>query len=154
MAGNYRYISEEQKRLVLTMSLRGMTAKAIKDATGICERSTYRVRSTWNSSGQVVRHSLNHGRPRALTALEVLVCYDPNFQPFFFDALIAVVDKFIYLVSGESRWAKTRYIRERVEICSLCHLWYRDWHNHHHQSIVSAGIYKEEGEPVVIGWYM
>jgi hypothetical protein len=37
MAGNYHHISEEQKRLVLTMSLRGMTVKAIKDATGICE---------------------------------------------------------------------------------------------------------------------
>jgi len=34
MAGNYHNISEEQKQLVLAMSLRGMTAKAIKDTTG------------------------------------------------------------------------------------------------------------------------
>ena len=35
MAGNYRYISEQEKKLVLTMSLRGMKVKDIELATGI-----------------------------------------------------------------------------------------------------------------------
>jgi hypothetical protein len=35
MSGNSRYIPEEQKKLVLMMSLRGMTNKDIEIATGI-----------------------------------------------------------------------------------------------------------------------
>ena len=71
--GNYRFISEEQKRLVLAMSLRGVKVKDIVSTTGICKRSVCRVRSTWKATGEVVRHSLDNGRPRILSSLEVLV---------------------------------------------------------------------------------
>jgi transposase len=71
--GNYRFISEEQKRLVLTMSLRGMKVKDIVNMTGICKRSVCRVRSTWKATGEVVRPSLDYGRPRILSSLEISV---------------------------------------------------------------------------------
>jgi hypothetical protein len=39
MAGNFHHIPEEQKKLVLTMSLRGMKNTNIKIATGIKTRT-------------------------------------------------------------------------------------------------------------------
>ncbi|PPQ97047.1 hypothetical protein CVT26_001270 [Gymnopilus dilepis] len=69
--GNYRYIPEPQKELVLTMSLRGMKVKDIVDATGMCKRTVCRVRSTWKATGKVVRKPLHTGRPRKLTALHI-----------------------------------------------------------------------------------
>ena len=45
MPGNYRYIPEEQKKFVLTMLLRGMSAIKIEKATGICKQSVYRIQS-------------------------------------------------------------------------------------------------------------
>ena len=55
MAGNYRYISEQEKKLVITMSLRGMKVKDIELATGIACRTIKRWRSLWKSTGKVVR---------------------------------------------------------------------------------------------------
>ena len=77
MAGNFRYIPEEQKKLVLTMSLRGMKNREIEAATGIKTRTIRRLISLWKSTGQVVKHPLETGRPRELTSLEVSVrlCY-------------------------------------------------------------------------------
>jgi hypothetical protein len=72
--GNYRFISEEQKQLVLTMSLRGALIKNIVSTTGICKRSVCRVLSTWRATGEVVRRrSLDNGRHRILSSLEVSV---------------------------------------------------------------------------------
>ncbi|KAF8954675.1 Homeodomain-like protein [Flammula alnicola] len=68
---SYRYIPEEQKQLVLTMSLRGMRVKDIVKATGICRRTVARIKGTWKSTGEVVRKSLENGRPRVLSSLEV-----------------------------------------------------------------------------------
>ena len=73
MAGNYQYISEQEKKLVITMSLCGMKVKDIELATGIACHTIKRWRSLWKSTGKVVRHPLERGRPRVLTSLEVLV---------------------------------------------------------------------------------
>jgi len=75
MSGNYCFISAEEKRLVLTMSLRGMMVKEIVSATGICKRTVCRIRSTWRDTGDVVRRSLENGRPWSLSSLEVSVCH-------------------------------------------------------------------------------
>jgi transposase len=75
MPGNYRYISEERKKLVLTMSLRGMKTRDIEHATGIKCRTIRRFISMWKSTGEVVKHPLETGRPRVLTSLEVLVSH-------------------------------------------------------------------------------
>jgi hypothetical protein len=45
MPGNYRYIPEEQKKLVLTMSLRGMSASKIEKATGILLNQEWKVQT-------------------------------------------------------------------------------------------------------------
>jgi hypothetical protein len=74
MAGNFRYIPEEQKKLVLTMSLRGMNNKEIEIATGIKTRTIRRLISLWKSTGQVVKCPAERGRPQGLTSLEVAVC--------------------------------------------------------------------------------
>ncbi|KIJ92814.1 hypothetical protein K443DRAFT_67220, partial [Laccaria amethystina LaAM-08-1] len=68
--GNYRFISAEQKWLVLMMSLRGMMVRDIVSATRICKGTVCRVRSTWKDTGGVVRRSLENGRPRSLSSLE------------------------------------------------------------------------------------
>jgi len=70
----YHYIPEEQKWLVLTMSLRGMKVNDIKEATGMGQRTIARIRSNWKSTGGVVRKSLENGWPRELSSLEVTVC--------------------------------------------------------------------------------
>ena len=57
MVGHYRYISEEEKKLVLTMSLRGMKAKDIELATGIKCRTLRWLISLWKSTGEVVKHT-------------------------------------------------------------------------------------------------
>ncbi|PPQ97475.1 hypothetical protein CVT26_002823 [Gymnopilus dilepis] len=69
--GNYRYIPEEQKKLIITMSLRGMKVKDIVSATGICKTTVCGVRRMWKATGEVVAKPLDNGRPRVLTALEV-----------------------------------------------------------------------------------
>ena len=71
--GNYRYIPEEQKKLIITMSLRGMKVKDIVSATGICKTTVCGVRRMWKATGEVVAKPLDNGRPRVLTALEVSV---------------------------------------------------------------------------------
>ncbi|KAF8801315.1 hypothetical protein BYT27DRAFT_7198399 [Phlegmacium glaucopus] len=43
--GNYRFIPEEQKKLVITMLDRGLTPADVENATGI------KVRTVCNSSG-------------------------------------------------------------------------------------------------------
>jgi hypothetical protein len=79
MPGNFRYIPEEKKKLLLTMSLRGMKTKEIEDATGICSRTIRQVTNLWKLTGEVVRHPLERGRPRILTSIEVLVSPGPSF---------------------------------------------------------------------------
>jgi transposase len=70
----YHYIHEAQKQLVLTMSLRGMKVKDIMEATGMSRMTIFRIKSNWENTGRVVRKSLDNGRPRALSTLEVSVC--------------------------------------------------------------------------------
>jgi hypothetical protein len=74
MAGNFHYIPEEQKKLILTMSLRGMSNHGIEIATGIKTRTIRRLIKLWKLTGQVVKHPLEGGRPRALTS-QVSVCF-------------------------------------------------------------------------------
>ncbi|KAF8803807.1 hypothetical protein BYT27DRAFT_7108568 [Phlegmacium glaucopus] len=69
--GAYRYIPEEQKQLVLTMCLRGMKVNDIVEATGMGRTTILRIKRNWRSTGRVVRKSLEHGRPRVLSSLEV-----------------------------------------------------------------------------------
>jgi uncharacterized protein YerC len=71
--GTYRYIPEEQKQLILTMCLRGMKVKDIVEATGMSRTTIFRVKRNWGFIGRVVRKSLEHGRPRVLSSLEVSV---------------------------------------------------------------------------------
>ena len=71
--GNYQFISEEQKQLVLTMSLQGVLIKNIVSTIGICKWTVCRVLSTWRATGKVVRHSLDDGRHRILSTLEISV---------------------------------------------------------------------------------
>jgi hypothetical protein len=79
MPGNFRYIPEEKKKLILTMSLRGMKTKEIEDATGITSRTIRRVTNLWKLTGEVVKRPLERGRPRILTSIEVLVSPEPTF---------------------------------------------------------------------------
>ncbi len=74
MAGNFHYIPEEQKKLILIMSLRGMSNQEIEIATGIKTWTIRRLIRLWKFTGQVVKHPLERGRPRALKSLEVSVC--------------------------------------------------------------------------------
>ena len=76
---NFRYISEEQKKLVVIMSIRGMSCKEIEKATGIGVRAIQCVKKLWRSSGKVVNKALDIGRPHILTSLEVSVCGFPIF---------------------------------------------------------------------------
>ena len=71
--GNYRFISEEQKRLVITMLDRGQTPTSIENATGISACTVRRVRWLWLSTGRVIKSPLEKGRQRILTLLEVSV---------------------------------------------------------------------------------
>jgi transposase len=71
--GNYRYIPDAQKQLILTMSLRGTATKEIATATGVSPRTISRILRLWKTTGQTAKHSLDKGRPRALTSLEVSV---------------------------------------------------------------------------------
>ena len=77
---NFRYISEEQKRLVLIMYLRGTHPKDIKVTTGISIRTIQRLKKSWLLTGQVVKKTLEPGRPRTLTSLEVEVCQSHAFE--------------------------------------------------------------------------
>ena len=70
----YHYIPEAQKQLVLTMFLRGMTTEDIMDATGMGKTTIFRIKRNWKRTGRVVQKSLEHGRPRVLSSLEVSVC--------------------------------------------------------------------------------
>ena len=72
-AGNFRFIPEEQKKLVLTMSLRGMANKDIASAMGIADRTIRRLLRQWNQTGEVVKHPIQTGRPRVMSSLEVSV---------------------------------------------------------------------------------
>ncbi len=72
-AGNFRFIPEEQKKLVLMMSLRGMANKDIASATGIADRTIRRLLRQWNQTGEVVKHPIQTGRPRIMSSLEVSV---------------------------------------------------------------------------------
>ena len=71
--GNYRFIPEEQKKLVITMLDRGQTPANIENATGISARTVQCVRRLWLSTGRVIKQPLEEGRRRILTSLEVNV---------------------------------------------------------------------------------
>ena len=70
----YHYIPEAKKQLVLRMSLRGMTVKKIMNATGIGQMTIFRIKSNWKHTERVICISLENGRPRILSSLEVSVC--------------------------------------------------------------------------------
>jgi transposase len=57
----FHYIPEAQKRLVLTMSLRGMTVEDIIEATGMGRSTIFRIKSNWKCTGRVIRKSLENG---------------------------------------------------------------------------------------------
>ena len=63
MVGNFRYIPKEQKKLILTMSLHGMRMKEIENAMGIKSCTIRWLTSLWKSTGKVVKHPLERGRP-------------------------------------------------------------------------------------------
>jgi hypothetical protein len=71
--GNYRFIPEEQKKLVITMLDRGQTPADVENATGINVRTVQRVRRLWLSTGRVTNLPLEEGHKRILTSLEVSV---------------------------------------------------------------------------------
>ena len=71
MVGKFRYIPEEQKKLVITMCLSGMRTKEIENAIGIKSRTIRRLTRLWKSTGEVVKHPLEGGRPRILTSMVV-----------------------------------------------------------------------------------
>ena len=56
------------------MYLRGMTVGDIMDATGMGRRTIFRIKRNWKLTGRVVCKSLEDGRPRVLSSLEVSVC--------------------------------------------------------------------------------
>ncbi|KAF8803173.1 hypothetical protein BYT27DRAFT_7186882, partial [Phlegmacium glaucopus] len=53
--GNYRFIPEEQKKLVITMLDRGLTPADVENATGIKVRTVQHVQRLWLSMGQVIK---------------------------------------------------------------------------------------------------
>ena len=59
--GNYRFIPEEQKKLVITMLDRGQTPADIENATGISARTVQRVRRLWLSTGRVILEKASIG---------------------------------------------------------------------------------------------
>ena len=62
--GNYRFILEEQKKLVVTMLDRGQTPADIENATGIKVRTVQRLRRLWLSSGRVIKATKRRTRTR------------------------------------------------------------------------------------------
>ena len=66
---NFHYISEEQKKLIIIMSVHGMSCKDIEKAMGIGVRAIQRVKKLWWLSGKVVNKALDNGRPHILTSL-------------------------------------------------------------------------------------
>jgi hypothetical protein len=71
-AGNRRHISRSVKKLLVRMS-HTLRPEAVENATGISQRTVYRVRSLQRTTGDVVRHSILQGRPRVLSAVDVEV---------------------------------------------------------------------------------
>lgn len=71
--GNYRFIPEAQKKLIITMLDRGQTPADVEHATGISVRTVQRVWRLWLSTGRVIQRPLEAGRQRILTSLEVSV---------------------------------------------------------------------------------
>ena len=59
--GNYRFIPEEQKKLVITMLDRGQIPADIENATGIGARTVQRVRRLWLSIGRVILEETSIG---------------------------------------------------------------------------------------------
>ena len=72
---NQRHIPKDQKKLIITMLEQGVSPKEISQTTRFGLSTVYRVRNLWLATGSVVRQPLESGRPRALTSLEVNVCY-------------------------------------------------------------------------------
>ncbi|KAF9475006.1 hypothetical protein BDN70DRAFT_884224, partial [Pholiota conissans] len=66
-AGNYFCIPEQQKQLVVRISLGGIIA------TGISARAVRQHMSQWKSTGHTVKHSIAIGRPHVLTLLDFAV---------------------------------------------------------------------------------
>ena len=69
-----RHISDDLKEMALSMSLQGLSDSAIREYTGISERSLKRLRSTYRAVGTVSRKVIDVGRPHVLMAQEVKVC--------------------------------------------------------------------------------
>ena len=71
--GNYRFIPEAQKKLIITMLDRGQTSADVEHATEISVCTVQRVQRLWLSTGQVIQRPLEAGCQRILTSLEVSV---------------------------------------------------------------------------------
>lgn len=70
-----RHISDETKQIALQMAQEGLPTKAIRDRTGISERSVMRLKRTFRETGSVSRKALVIGRKRMLDILDVCVSY-------------------------------------------------------------------------------
>lgn len=68
--GNRRHISPSVKKLLLNMS-RIMKTKDIAESTGYSRQTVWRVRHLWETSGDVANRSIEWGRPRVLSPLDV-----------------------------------------------------------------------------------
>jgi hypothetical protein len=100
---NFRYISEDQKKLIVIMSA-CMRNKDIAAVTGISERAIRRVIKLWKETGKVIQRPLETGRPRSLTSLEITVSL---LFSIFRGSQIMIV---LYIVLGEPYRAATRYL--------------------------------------------
>lgn len=70
--GHRRDISDDQKRMIVTMSGR-LKASDIAEVTGISQSSVRRTLRLWQATGEVSRRSHITGRPRSLTGVEATV---------------------------------------------------------------------------------
>lgn len=112
VGGHYRFISEEQKRLVITMLDRGQTPANIENATGISVRTVQRVRRLWLSTGRVAKHPLEKGRGRILTSLEVSVSdYSLN-SGFTLQVLKAIILLFLQFLESLVEQRPDIYLKE------------------------------------------
>ncbi|KAJ7342372.1 hypothetical protein DFH08DRAFT_704026 [Mycena albidolilacea] len=67
----YRYIHPAEKRLVITMSTKGMPNKAIAAATNIGESTIKRIKRLWYTAGHVVVRPATNGQPPILSSLHL-----------------------------------------------------------------------------------
>lgn len=72
--GNRRHIPQAAKEQIVTMSAH-MRPSQISRATGISTRTIRRTMELWWKTGAVQKNSIQQGRPRKLTALDIAVYF-------------------------------------------------------------------------------